>query len=191
MYVLYFATFILLALVFDPPILFSCWWATEHWDLRDCYTLLKAEMVFMFCFSKVVKLIGLFRKNPRDISYLPVSIIVGYFHGFIMYALFTLRRTPLRCFPPKSRHTLVLKEHDRLQEEGSHRIRSGVSWEQLMVTRPTPINTDTMFVDTANIHPMNGNMTHGNDSFSTSGFQLLPTPDDQTSFMSQSRDNYF
>lgn len=47
----------------------------------------------MFGFTKVVKLVGLFRKNPRDIMFLPVSIIFGYFHGFIkLYALFTLKQ---------------------------------------------------------------------------------------------------
>lgn len=46
----------------------------------------------MFCFTKVVKLVGLFRKNPSDIVYLPVSILFGYFHGLIkLYALFTLK----------------------------------------------------------------------------------------------------
>lgn len=46
----------------------------------------------MFGFTKVVKLVGLFRKNPSDIVYLPVSIVFGYFHGLIkLYALFTLK----------------------------------------------------------------------------------------------------
>jgi len=45
----------------------------------------------MFCFVKVVKLIGLFRRNPSDVMFLPVSIIFGYFHGLIkIYALCTL-----------------------------------------------------------------------------------------------------
>lgn len=45
----------------------------------------------MFAFTKVVKLIGLFRRNPSDIVFLPLSIAFGYFHGLIkLYALFTL-----------------------------------------------------------------------------------------------------
>lgn len=45
----------------------------------------------MFAFTKVVKLSALFRKNPNDLVFLPVSIIFGYFHGLIkLYALFTL-----------------------------------------------------------------------------------------------------
>lgn len=50
-----------------------------------------AELVWMFGFTKVVKLVGLFRRNPRDLVYLPVSIAFGYFHSLIkLYALFTL-----------------------------------------------------------------------------------------------------
>jgi len=46
----------------------------------------------MFAFTKVIKLTGLFRRNPSDIVFLPVSIIFGYLHGFIkLYALFTLK----------------------------------------------------------------------------------------------------
>jgi hypothetical protein len=45
----------------------------------------------MFGFTKVVKLVGLFKRHPSDIIFLPVSIIFGYLHGFIkLYALFTL-----------------------------------------------------------------------------------------------------
>ncbi len=43
-------------------------------------------------FTKVVKLVGLFRRDPRDILFLPVSIMFGWFHGWIkLYALFTLK----------------------------------------------------------------------------------------------------
>lgn len=45
----------------------------------------------MFAFTKVVKLMGLFMRNPIDIMYLPLSIVFGYFHGLIkLYALVTL-----------------------------------------------------------------------------------------------------
>ena len=47
----------------------------------------------MFGFTKVVKLVGLFRRNPSDIVFLPVSIVFGYFHGLIkLWALFTLKQ---------------------------------------------------------------------------------------------------
>lgn len=52
----------------------------------------------MFGFTKVVKLMGLFRRNPADFCYLPLSIAFGYFHGLIkLYALITLNMV---CFPP-------------------------------------------------------------------------------------------
>jgi len=55
-----------------------------------------SQFVFMFAFTKVVKLVGLFVRNPSDIMFLPVSIVFGYFHGFIkLYALFTLKMVSL------------------------------------------------------------------------------------------------
>lgn len=101
-----------MAFISDPLILLSCWWATENWALKDRYTLLAAEVIFMFCFTKVVKLVGLFRKNPSDIVFLPVSIIFGYFHGLIkLYALFTLKYVSLLLL----NHWLVRSELIRKQ----------------------------------------------------------------------------
>ena len=55
----------------------------------------------MFGFTKVVKLVGLFRRNPSDIMFLPVSILFGYFHGLIkLWALFTLKEVINAPFPP-------------------------------------------------------------------------------------------
>jgi hypothetical protein len=49
------------------------------------------QVSFML-FSKVIKLIGLFMREPFDLVFLPVSIVFGYFHGFIkLYAFLTLR----------------------------------------------------------------------------------------------------
>ncbi len=46
----------------------------------------------MFAFTKVVKLMGLFRRNPSDIEFLLVSILFNYFHGPIkLYAFYTLK----------------------------------------------------------------------------------------------------
>ncbi|KAK4462070.1 glycosyltransferase like family 2-domain-containing protein [Cladorrhinum samala] len=93
-YALHIATFTSLAFLFDPLIIYSCWRATEDWELNNRYILLVSEIAYMFCFTKVVKLVGLFRKNPVDIVFLPVSILFGYFHGFIkLHALFTLKET--------------------------------------------------------------------------------------------------
>ena len=91
-YALHVATFTSLAFLVDPLLLFSCWWGTEKWEPRNRYILLGAEIAFMFGFTKVVKLVGLFRRNPSDILFLPVSILFGYFHGLIkLWALFTLK----------------------------------------------------------------------------------------------------
>ncbi|KAK4118097.1 glycosyltransferase family 2 protein [Parathielavia appendiculata] len=93
-YALHIATFTSLAFVIDPLLLFTCWWGTENWQPSNWRTLLAAEIAFMFGFTKVVKLVGLLRRNPRDIMFLPVSILFGYFHGLIkLYALCTLKET--------------------------------------------------------------------------------------------------
>ncbi|EFW98977.1 polysaccharide synthase [Grosmannia clavigera kw1407] len=93
-YALHFATFTSLAFVVDPLLLYSCWRATGDWDAISRKNALWAQFLFMFGFTKVVKLMGLFLRNPSDIKYLIVSIIFGYFHGLVkVYALFTLRMT--------------------------------------------------------------------------------------------------
>ena len=47
-------------------------------------------VVSWYLFTKVVKLTGLFRRYPKDIFYLPVSIIFGLYHGLIkLNALYT------------------------------------------------------------------------------------------------------
>jgi len=55
----------------------------------------------MFAFTKVVKLVGLFVRNPSDIMFLPASILFGYFHGLIkLYALFTLKMVSFHTRTP-------------------------------------------------------------------------------------------
>ena len=85
------ATFTSLAFIGDPLILLSLWWGTSGWDVETRRNALIAELVWIFAFTKVVKLVGLWRKHPEDIIYWPVSIVFGYFHGLIkIYALITL-----------------------------------------------------------------------------------------------------
>lgn len=91
-YALHMATFTSLAFFFDPLLLLSLWWGTADWEPSRRQYAFWAQFIFMFGFTKVVKLVGLFRKNPCDLIFLPISIVFGYFHGFIkMYALFTLK----------------------------------------------------------------------------------------------------
>lgn len=93
-YALHIATFTSLAFITDPLLLYSCWRATGDWELENRKRAVWAQFIFMFGFTKIVKLMGLFLRNPSDIKYLPVSILFGYFHGLIkVYALFTLRMT--------------------------------------------------------------------------------------------------
>ncbi|KAM5358180.1 hypothetical protein ACJZ2D_015522 [Fusarium nematophilum] len=93
-YALHIATFTSLAFAFDPLLLASCWWATAGWDLQNRRYAFWSQFIFMFAFTKVVKLMGLFLRNPSDVIYLPVSIVFGYFHGLVkLYALVTLNMT--------------------------------------------------------------------------------------------------
>ncbi|TGJ86408.1 hypothetical protein E0Z10_g2359 [Xylaria hypoxylon] len=93
-YALHVATFTSLAFVVDPLLLLSLWWGTEGWDMDTRRQLLWSQFIFLFAYTKVVKLIGLFRRQPSDIKFLPVSILFGYFHGLIkIYALLTLNMT--------------------------------------------------------------------------------------------------
>lgn len=99
-YALHIATFTSLAILVDPLLLISLWKGTADWDMQSRRRVFWAQVIFMFGYTKVIKLVGLFRRNPRDIVYLPVSIIFGYLHGFIkLYALFTLRMVWPRQIP--------------------------------------------------------------------------------------------
>lgn len=90
-YALHFATFTSLAFVFDPLLLVSGWYATADWEPQNQRYAFWAQFIFIFGFTKVVKLMGLFIKNPFDLIFWPVSVVFGYFHGLIkLYALVTL-----------------------------------------------------------------------------------------------------
>jgi hypothetical protein len=95
-YALHIATFTSLAFVFDVLIPLSMWWGTEGWEYNSRITILVAQLVWMFGFTKWVKLLGLFRRHPEDLVFLPVSIVFGYYHGLIkLYALFTLNQVSI------------------------------------------------------------------------------------------------
>jgi hypothetical protein len=93
-YALHIATFTSLAFLFDFLILASLWWATADWEDKNRRYAFWAQVIFLFGFTKVVKLVGLFKRNPSDILFLPISVLFGYFHGLIkLYALMTLNMT--------------------------------------------------------------------------------------------------
>jgi hypothetical protein len=88
-YAIYTATFTSLGLVTDPFLFLAYYFASGTWS----ETIRTAGWIFLvvwYLFSKVVKRIGLFRRNPCDIIFLPVSIVFGFAHGIIkVIALFT------------------------------------------------------------------------------------------------------
>lgn len=54
---------------------------------------------------------GLFRRNPSDIVFLPLSIAFGYFHGLIkLYALFTLNMV---CVYSRKATCVMFLTHDK------------------------------------------------------------------------------
>lgn len=99
-YALHIATFTSIAFIVDPLLLATCWWATGDWELHNRQYAFWAQFVFMFGFTKVVKLMGLLLRNPSDIMFLPVSVLFGYFHGMIkLYSLVTLNMVWISHLP--------------------------------------------------------------------------------------------
>ncbi|KAL2757087.1 glycosyltransferase family 2 protein [Sodiomyces alcalophilus JCM 7366] len=139
-YALHIATFTSLAFLFDPLIMVALWKGTAGWDPQIRTAAFWTHFVFVFAFTKVVKLMGLFKRHPSDIVFLPVSILFGYFHGLIkLYALCTLKTTSwgsradgdanddVRLFPrpkrsaslttPPTGHYLIRYRHERYMAE--------------------------------------------------------------------------
>ncbi|KAI0976698.1 glycosyltransferase family 2 protein [Xylaria arbuscula] len=153
-YALHIATFTSLAFVVDPLIVLSLWWGTEGWDMDTRRQLVWAQLIFLFAYSKVIKLIGLFRRKPSDIIFLPVSIVFGYFHGLIkLYALFTLNMTSWGSRPdgdtndasrmvprlPQSDSIITpLPQHDDLERFIGHRMRNAAHRLSGKNTLPIP-----------------------------------------------------
>lgn len=90
-YALHIATFTSLSFIFDPTIIFLTHRLSQDLPGNGHFWAMFAQLTFM-AWIKVIKLIGLFRREPMDIIFLPLSIVFGYFHGFIkIYALLTHR----------------------------------------------------------------------------------------------------
>jgi len=78
------------SLITDPLLGILLYCSSITWD--------PSHRLLIFCIfalwlllSKVVKLVPHFVLYPADICFLPITILFGYFHGFIkLYALFTL-----------------------------------------------------------------------------------------------------
>jgi hypothetical protein len=75
--------------VTDPFLFVAYHFASATWntEIRNRGWIVLA---MWYLLTKIVKRIGLFRRNPWDIMYLPVSIFFGFAHGIIkLIALFT------------------------------------------------------------------------------------------------------
>lgn len=92
------------------------------WDQAHREYAFWAQFAFMFGFTKVVKLVGLFVRNPSDLMLLPVSIAFGYFHGLIkLWALVTLNVVCIYCslmIPALRKFTDIMTTDDLGQSRG-------------------------------------------------------------------------
>jgi hypothetical protein len=89
-YALHLATLYPPAIIGDALLMFLLSKASQDWDVQLRQYALGAQLLWMFI-SKFVKLLGHFIRYPQDITLLPVSILFGYFHGFIkVYACCSL-----------------------------------------------------------------------------------------------------
>jgi hypothetical protein len=79
-------------------------------------------LLWMFV-SKFIKLLGHFIRYPEDVILLPVSILFGYFHGFIkVYAFLSLnvvRATEVRSKSCVYSRADSLSERSRLHGEAA------------------------------------------------------------------------
>lgn len=92
-YLIYSATFTSLGLLWDPAffVLYSV--ASRNWTEASRYWGWWVVCA-IYIYSKNIKLIGLYRRNPYDIRYFPLVVAFGLFHGFIkIYALYTWNET--------------------------------------------------------------------------------------------------
>lgn len=79
------------ALPMDLFMIFSSYQASYAWSPEHRTTLFICLLVWIFLFSKTVKLWDHFLRYPTDVVFIPVYIAFGYFHGLIkLWGLFTL-----------------------------------------------------------------------------------------------------
>jgi len=81
-YALYLATFTSLGMITDPFFFYAYSRASANWNPSSRSTGWIVVSVWYLC-TKIVKRIGLYRKKPSDIFFLPVSILFGFVHGII------------------------------------------------------------------------------------------------------------
>lgn len=73
------------ALPWDGFMFYAFYQAAEEmgWSYDAKWYLLASLAVWIYGFSKTVKLWGHFARYPADVVYMPLYIAFGYFHGLI------------------------------------------------------------------------------------------------------------
>ncbi|KAI9875076.1 MAG: hypothetical protein M1830_008968, partial [Pleopsidium flavum] len=78
------------AFIGDAMLVYTCYKTVQDWDTQ-CGCVAFGTLGLWMCVSKFVKLLGHYIRYPIDFLFLPLSILFGYFHGFIkVYAMITL-----------------------------------------------------------------------------------------------------
>ncbi|SZF01938.1 unnamed protein product [Blumeria hordei] len=144
-YALHIATFTTLSFVFDPLIIFLTINASRELPGNWPQYALIAQCIFM-AWTKVIKLVGLFVREPLDFIFLPVSIVFGYFHGLIkLYALLTLRMTSWGSRPDGDTN-----DNERM----TPRARRNDSFDSLIDDNPGLIQyKDSRIIHSSEKHP--------------------------------------
>lgn len=71
------------ALPYDGAMLFSAYRMSEFLSAVQTRALFTALFLWIFVFSKTVKLWGHYARYPEDVRFIPLYIAFGYGHGFI------------------------------------------------------------------------------------------------------------
>lgn len=83
-YALYIATYSPPAMVLDSLLALLLYVGSSS-SRASAQTTALILFTLWLLLTKTVKLMPLFLRNPGDLLYLPVSILFGYFHGFIKF----------------------------------------------------------------------------------------------------------
>jgi hypothetical protein len=86
-YAIFLTSLVNFAIVWDPILLMTLWMAVRYTD--NASTVLGVMGAWMLS-TKLLKTHTYYMRHPKDIVFLPLAILYGYFHSFLkLYALFT------------------------------------------------------------------------------------------------------
>ncbi|KAF8846901.1 hypothetical protein BDZ45DRAFT_709871 [Acephala macrosclerotiorum] len=92
-YALHLTMFTNFAIIVDPLLFWSYYESTSSFDKLSKASYWAVFLIWWLT-TKNIKLIGLYKRNIRDVWFLPVFILFGYSHSFIkLYAFITLGQT--------------------------------------------------------------------------------------------------